>query len=193
MLDFFKNGRGEILKLFFSDPEKEYYLREIARILGKVPGYYQRNLSEFVKNGILHDRRQGNMRFFELNKNHPLYEELKSITSKTIGLEYKLKDLFVSFNEIIYAFIFGSMADGRENSASDIDLLLIGEADQDILIKKINLLEKEINREINYHLYKKTEVLDKIKNKETFFINIFTLPLIALKGSYYEFTKLVKQ
>lgn len=192
MLDFLKNGCGEILKIFFNDPEKEYYLREIARILKKEPGHYQRYFKEFVASGILQDERRGNMRFFKLNKNHPLYQELKSMVSKTVGLEYKLKDLIISLN-VSRACIFGSTASGRENSASDVDLLIIGDVDQDALISKISALEKEVGREINYHIYTESELIKKIKSGDSFFINIFTSPLLALKGNFYEFVELAKR
>ena len=93
MLDFLKNGQGEILKLFFINPEQEYYFREIGQKLNKEPSYYQRPLDKLVSQGILKDERKGNMRFFKLNKEHPLYEEIKSIVAKTLGIEYKLKKL----------------------------------------------------------------------------------------------------
>ena len=39
------------------------------------------------------DERRGNMRFFRLNTKHSLYEEIRSIISKTIGLENELREL----------------------------------------------------------------------------------------------------
>jgi len=93
MLDFLKNGKGELLSFFFKDPDKEYYLTEIAKNLNKEASYYQRYLDGFVEDGILIDERKGNLRFFKLNKNHPLYEDLKSIISKTLGIEFKLKEV----------------------------------------------------------------------------------------------------
>ena len=109
MLDFLKNGQGEILKLFFAQPEKEYYLREIAKILGKEPSHYQRHLDEFVAQGILLDERKGNMRFFKLNKNFHLFAEIRSIISKTLGIEAKLQSLVDKQDGLEGAFLFGSI------------------------------------------------------------------------------------
>ena len=55
MLSFLKNGTGKILNLFFQDPDKEYYFREIAKILGKEPGFFQKSLENLVNEGILLD------------------------------------------------------------------------------------------------------------------------------------------
>jgi len=145
MLNFLKNNQGKILQIFFDDPQKEYYLREIAKILKKEPGHYQRYLDELVEDGILRDERRVKMRFFKLNKDYPLYEELKSMVSKTVGLEKQLKNL-VNQLSVSQAFIFGSFASGQEKAASDVDLLLIGGVDQDLLTAKISALEEELGR-----------------------------------------------
>lgn len=188
MLNFLKNGGGEILKLFLKDPEKEYYFREIAKNLNKEPSHYQKYLDNFVADEILLDERRGNMRFFRLNKEHPLYEEIKSIVSKTIGLENELKELVDKLNNVECAFIFGSIAKGTENSNSDVDLMLIGNTNQDILVAALSSMEGKIAREINYHIYSSQEIVKKIKEKDGFISNIFLSPIIKLKGNPYDFT-----
>ena len=109
MFDFLKNGRGEILELFFKNSDREFYFREIAASLNKEPGAIQNYVNSLVDQNILQDERKGNMRFLKLNKNHPIYEEIKSIISKTIGIEYKLKELVSILPKLEYAFIFGSI------------------------------------------------------------------------------------
>ncbi|MBU4331682.1 nucleotidyltransferase domain-containing protein [Patescibacteria group bacterium] len=193
MLNFLKNTKGEILNLFFKDPDKEYYLREIARNLGKEPGHFQAALNTLVKEGILKDERKGNLRFFRLNKDHPLYEEIKKIISKTIGIEAKIKALVDKFKKVEYAFIFGSIARGKEYGESDIDLMLIGQVDQNDLVEKANELEGELKREINYQIYSGREAADKLKEGNDFFVRIFNEPKIILKGNLNEFTEIIKR
>src|SRR3989338_9215661 len=190
MFDFLKNGRGEILKLFFTNPDREFYFREIAASLNKEPGAIQSYLNSLVEQNILIDERKGNMRFFKLNKNHPIYEDIKSIVSKTLGIEYKLKELVDLLPKLEYAFIFGSIAAGKEYGDSDIDLLLIGEVDQDFLIEKISKLQSELSRGINYQIYTKDEIVKKLAEKNEFFLNIFSEPTINLKGEHHDFSQL---
>lgn len=189
MLNFLKKGGGDIIKLFLKDPEKEYYFREIARSLNKQPSHYQKYLDELVEGKILLDERRGNMRFFKLNINHPLYEEIKSIVSKTVGLESEINKLVFKLDNIEYAFIFGSIASGLENINSDVDLMLIGNIDQEALSSLISLYEGKISREINYYSYTSQEIEKKIKEKDVFISNIFTSPIIKLKGDPYDFTR----
>jgi len=193
MFDFLKNGRAEILELFFKNPDREFYFREIAASLNKEPGAIQNYVNSLVDQNILQDERKGNMRFFKLNKNHPLYDDIKSIISKTVGLEYKLKELVSVLPKLEYAFIFGSIAKGKEYGDSDIDLLLIGEVDQNFLVEKISKLQSELSREINYQVYTKAEVVKKLAEKNEFFLNIFSEPIINLKGDHNDFNKFFKR
>lgn len=192
MLNLYKNSKGKILNLFFKDTDKEYYLREIAKKLGKQPSHFQKALNSLVKLGILKDERKGNLRFFKLNKEHLLYEEIKKIISKTLGIEAILKGVIDSFKKVEYAFIFGSIAKGNEYSESDIDLMLIGDINQDDLIDKVTKLEDELGREINYHIFDKEEVIKKLKEDNSFLKRIFSEPIINLKGNLDELTKFIK-
>ena len=190
MLNFTKNSKGEILNLFFKNPEKEYYLREIAKNFGKEPGYFQKAINDLVLEGILKDERKANLRYFRLNKKYPLYEEIKRIISKTLGMEFKLKEIINNLEAIDYAFIFGSIAKDKENVESDIDLMIVGgEVDQDSLIKKVNQAEEELKREINYHIYSKEEIINGIKEGNDFLVKIFNESKIILKGNPDELTR----
>lgn len=80
-----------VLQIFFNDPEKSYYLRELAKILGKQPGVFQKDINVLAEKGILLSERVANSRFFKLNKFYPLYAEVKSIFFKTTGAQARLK------------------------------------------------------------------------------------------------------
>ena len=189
MLDFIKNKKGEVLKLFFQNAEQELYLREIARILGKEPGLFQRDIESLVKEGILKDERRANLRYFKLNKDYSLYKEIKQIIFKTLGIGAQLQRLVNDLLEIEQSFIFGSIAKNNEYAESDIDLMLIGAVDQDLLISKIDKVEKELKREVNYVLYNKEEILKKLKEKNDFLTKIFKESKIILKGNLDEYSK----
>ena len=78
----------------------------------------------------------------------------------------KLKFLIDQLNNVECAFIFGSIADKKENINSDVDLMLIGSADQNLLINEISRIEGEIGREINYQIYSPAEILKKLKERK---------------------------
>src|SRR3989338_168363 len=188
MLDFLKNGQGEILNLMFSNPDKRYYMAEVAKILGKESANYQRYIEKMISDGILCEERIGNMRFFWLNKDYQLYNEIKAMISKTIGIEAQLREIIEKIDTIETAFIFGSFATDKFNSGSDIDLFIIGEVNEDNFIEEITKLEMQISRDVNYHIYKKQELVEKFANN-SFMNNVFSNKMILLKGNINEFRK----
>jgi len=188
-LKFTKN-QTLILEIFFSDPEKSCYLRELGRIIGKEPGVFQKDINKLVESSILTSEYRAKSRFFKLNKNHPLYKELKSIFFKTVGAEGRLREILKSIKNIKIAFIFGSFAKGREDSFSDIDLMVIGNPNEDILISKISKLESQLDREINYHIFSPDDWRKAIRKKDSFIENILSQPKIFLVGNKDELSRI---
>lgn len=192
MLNYLKNGKGKILNILFHNPDKKFFLSEIAKILGRDPGNYKKHIDDFINEGILLSERKGNMRFFWLNKEYALYNEIKLIVLKTIGVAWDLKNLVNSIKGIKLAFIFGSYATNEFNSNSDIDLFVVGNFDKDKFSSEIALLENKIKRDINYHIYSEDGLAEKIKNSNTFINKIFISPKIILKGNLDEYYKSTK-
>lgn len=174
--------RRKLLAYFFTNPESNLYLREIATILKEDPGNLSKELLRLSKEGIFIATVRGNQKYFSLNKNYPLYQELESIISKTIGIEGALKKSLEKIAGIKVAFIYGSFAKGEQNGLSDIDLAIIGEINEEELIEEIAKIEKFLNREINYTLYSPADWARMKKMTDTFTANIFNEPKIMLIG-----------
>lgn len=174
--------RRKILSLFYTNPTANLYLREIASTLKEDAGNLSKEFFRLEKEGIFISATRGNQKYLYLNKNYPLYRELKSIVFKTIGVEGALKERISKIKGIELAFIYGSFAANRESAASDIDLLVVGSPDEDKLIQEIEALEKALRREINYNIYPASEFKAKAKRGGSFIQNILKRPKILLKG-----------
>jgi len=90
----------KLLKLFYDHPASQFYIQEIGRKLGKKPGVFQRTLNNLYKDGLLLSEYKANARFFRVNTQNPIYNELKSIVSKTVCI---LLVLFFSCGGLIFA------------------------------------------------------------------------------------------
>jgi len=177
--------RNKILLHFFTNPDDELYLREISVRLSEDPGNLSKEMSKLEKEGIFLSQLRGKQKYFFLNKDYSLYNELKSIIFKTIGIQGSIQKIINETNGIVTAFIYGSFASGDETSASDIDLCLIinnNIFNEDGFISKINVLEKNIFREINYIYYSKEEWKSRLRDKDSFIESIKKGPKIMLKG-----------
>ncbi len=191
-MSIYTKNRAELLSLFFTNPEKSFYMQEVGRILNKKPGVFQRTLNNMVSEGILVSEYRANSRYFKVNKKNPIYKELKSIIFKTIGIAGSIKQVLDELNNLEGAFIYGSYAKNKENYLSDIDILIIGNPDEEILLNKLDNLEKKLQREINYKIYSYKDLKREILEKEPFIINILEDKKIMLIGNENEIPKISK-
>ncbi len=175
--------RQDLLTLFFTNPSQRYYLRELQRLLGYSAGSIRRELLRFQKDDLFNTQKVANLLYYSINTRHPLYKELKSIVSKTVGVEGSLKKALSSIKKIKIAFIYGSFAARREKAASDIDLMIIGEPNTSHLNEKIAGLETKLKREINPTIYSLKEYRDKKKAESGFIQELLKNPKIVLIGN----------
>jgi len=174
--------RQDLLTLFFTNPSQKYYLRELQRILGYSAGSIRRELLKFQKDNLFNTQKVGNLLYYSLNTKHPLFKELKSIVSKTVGVEGSLRKALSSVKKIKIAFIYGSFATRREKGTSDIDLMIIGNPDTSLLNEKVVKLEKRLRREINPTIYYMKEYKTKKRAKSGFMLELLKNPKIMLIG-----------
>src|SRR6056297_746699 len=178
--------REDLLTLYFTNPDNKYYLRELERILNYSVANIRRELIKLENTGLFLSENKGNQVYYYLNKSYPLFDELKSIIFKTSGVPKLLHGILINFKNITHAFIYGSFAKEEQREDSDIDLLIIGKINEDELIDKLNILEKKLQREINYTLYSREEFKRKIEKRNTFIIDIIESKKIFLLGNENE-------
>jgi predicted nucleotidyltransferase len=184
--------RAELLKLFLTNPDRSFYMQEIGRILGRKPGTFQRTLNNMVSEGILISEYRANARYLKANKDYPLYKELKSIVFKTVGVQGGIKDILEAIGNVEFAFIYGSYAKARETYLSDIDLAIIGNPDEERLIKELDRLEGKLQREINYKLYTLKEFKKEVKENEPFVLEILRDKKVMVIGDENGLRKISK-
>jgi predicted nucleotidyltransferase len=192
MLDLFTKSkiRKRIILLFLYNQNKEFYLSEIARLVGTSPGTAQRELNKLLSIDFILFKKKANLSFYKLNKRYPLLKEVESIVRKTFGIEVELKKELSPIENISFAFLFGSYVKGGFKSDSDIDLFVIGEIDNDQVFYATQKVEGIVNREINYHTASKKEFLQK-KNADYFYKEIVKNHIL-LVGNEDEFRRLVE-
>jgi predicted nucleotidyltransferase len=180
--------RAKVLAWFYMHHDESFFVRQLATILKEDPTNLSRELSNLDKAGILSSTRQGNLKYFQVNKNCSFFNELKRFILKTVGIVGDMKSSLEKFPDIKYAFIYGSYAKGEEKADSDIDLIIIGDVDLDRLDLLISNLEKKFGRTINYVTYDYKEFLTK-KKKDGFIIDVLEDKKIMLLGDDLELKK----
>lgn len=183
--------REKILQFFFTDPGKKYYLRQLERILNLPVGNIRRELLSLEKSGLFKREEMGKQVYYSVNKESSIFEEFKKIISKTIGVEGLCKKELRKIIKIELAFIYGSFARRKEDSFSDIDLMIIGNPDEGELISKINKLESQFDREINYNIFSVEDFKKGLAGPEVFLEEILKGLKIFIVGNQNDLEKII--
>ena len=180
----FKDYRRRVLGLLLMHADKRYHVREIARLTDTVAGTLHKELSRLADAGLLLKDTVGNQVLYGANRDCPIFEELASIFRKTSGVTDVLAGVLASFSDrIVTAFVFGSMASGKETAGSDVDLLVIGDVGFTEVARAIYSAQEVLGREINPKVYSKKEWNQMLKNKDAFIKEILKKPKLFITGS----------
>jgi predicted nucleotidyltransferase len=122
----FSEVQRDLLGLLYGQPERQFMGAEIIRQLGRGTGAVHRQLKQFAASGLVTVTKRANQTYYQADPRNPIFPELRGIILKTTGLADPLRKALAPFAEaIVAAFVFGSLAAGRERSTSDVDLMII--------------------------------------------------------------------
>lgn len=179
--------RAAIFRLLFGFDAKEIYMRDLERRSGFSIGAIQAELKKLLRFELLEKRKDGNRIYFQANKNHPLYSDLRSLVFKTNGLIDIIKDALINSDAIKYAFVFGSFARNEETASSDIDLMVIGDLTLRHLTGMLAGLSDKLNREINPHCLGEQDFIRRKNAGEPFISRICEESRLFIIGNENDF------
>lgn len=168
------------------------HLREIARRAGVSPSEAARELAVLGGMGLLKRERRGRQIFFRLDRKCPIYLEMRGLYLKTDGAFGALKEALAKLADVRYAFVFGSMASGKEAAGSDIDMMVIGDCDDEALSRRMFRAGGNISREVNYIHWSQSDFQKKLRSGSPFLKDIVKKGIAWLEGDYDEFVGLVE-
>ncbi|MGH2606757.1 MAG: nucleotidyltransferase domain-containing protein, partial [Anaerolineales bacterium] len=180
-------ARVEILKLLMLNPGDRRYLREVASLTHQPLRAAQRELARLEGAGLLTATTEGNRKYYQANRHSPIFPEVKALLIKTVGLG----DLFRQYlqdrrDSIQLAFLFGSYARGTEGSASDIDLMVVGEITGRELARLLAPVRETSGREVNTVCMTPAEFRAKARQGTPFLQEILRGAKVFLIGGEYE-------
>jgi predicted transcriptional regulator len=139
-----------MLLKFFSNSSASAYLREMAKEFGESTNSIRLELNNLSKAGYLVTEEKGRSIYYRANIEHPLYNELKTLVHKYLGIDRIIDDvihkLINRLGKLQMAFITGDYAEGRDSGI--IDLIIVGDIDQEYFKQCVDKVEKLINRKL---------------------------------------------
>jgi len=146
---FSSRVRVALVTYFVMNPDQRRHIRGLAKA---VPANYSavwKELRNLEAAGLVVSEEEAGRRFFKLNPDFPLVDELRGMVLKTVGAGDSIRQALRGVPDIQAAFIYGSYADGRVDAQSDIDIIVIGEVELEQLSSTISHLEQALRRSVS--------------------------------------------
>lgn len=148
--------RIKLLLKFFLNSSSRSYLRGLESEFGESTNGIRQELNRFEEAGMLKTCTEGNKKYFQANTDHPLYKEIHNILIKYIGFDTIVDTVIERLGEIQKVYLIGKLSNGLDSPV--IDLLLIGDLDENYLVNLIRKAEPLIKRKIRYIIYHNDEL-----------------------------------
>lgn len=167
---FSSKTRIKLLNIFILNPNEEYFIRELTRKLDEQINSIRRELDNLKKIGLLRSKLKNRKKYYFVNKDFVIFNELKGILLKSMNQDNDLIKKIIKLGEIDLLLLSGVFT-GEDNS--DIDLLLVGEVSKTKLQDLLSSSSK-FTKELRFTNLTKKDFMYRIDMKDKFISNIIS-------------------
>ena len=150
---FGSKTRAKLLKLFFENPEKSFYVRGMTRVIDEQINSVRRELLNLESIGIIKNETYDNKIYYSANGRHPFTHALTEMFSKKIDLSRE-KDVhettWEEYCRPVRNYLKGLIVTNRLPGQDGIDLVIIGNDRTKKLTRWAEVIEKKQGKPINY-------------------------------------------
>ena len=175
---FGSKTRVKLLHLFLNNPNRAFYVREITRKIDEQINSVRRELANMMTVGIVKSENSNNKLYYEVNVDYPYYTPLKQIfgdgsMSSRAGQEIEAVSDWVTrlkpLGDVRVFILAGKLVHG---SASEVDVLIVGNTNKTQVKKLINELEDEESASLNFVVMEYEDFYYRLSIKDRFITTI---------------------
>ncbi len=142
-----------LIKFFISQANKGY-LNGLASEMGESTNSIRKELNHLHDAGYLKKIKNDNKIEYQVNSDHPLYETLRNVVLKHLGLEDIVETVLEKMGNVNQILLVGDYAEGKDTGI--IEIFLIGNNLNMNYINQLELkIEKIIDRKVSFYLSSK--------------------------------------
>ena len=184
----FTKVQQRVLGVLFASPQRTFHLKELIQLAGVGTGAVHREIAKLSAAGIVTLERVGNQTRYQANAGCPVFEELRGLVQKTVGVTEVLRGVLSKYvGDIDSAFVFGSVAAKTDSATSDIDVLVLADdlayAD---LFAALEPATKVLGRPVNPTMYTRDEFVERQRSGNAFVSRVMESPKLWIIGDGHE-------
>lgn len=183
---FGSKTRVKLLSLFFNNPHRSFFVREITRKIEEQINSVRRELANLQDLGIVTSLAKNGKLYYGLNNKYEFSKEFKSIFKvadipQKEDTEEKLVVKFKRSGNIDMVLMMGYFVQDQE---SPLDIFVVGKVDKRKLKNVISDLEKDSGRELNFCVMTKDEYEYRNTLYDRFVMDVMAHPKITLINKF---------
>lgn len=156
--------RIKLLVRLFYNPQTRSYLRELAKEFNVSTNAIREELNLLRNTNLLKTEKCGRLVYYMANQEHPLFEDLKSMVGKVMGIDQVVDGIINRLGDLERAYLIDDYAEGKDTGI--VDLVLVGDIDEYHLNDLSRKTERYIKRKIRILVLKPTEFKQYLPNLE---------------------------
>jgi len=177
---FGSKTRTKLLALFYGNPEKSFYVREITRVIEEQINSVRRELSNLEGIGVVKNETYDNKIYYSANNRHPFahalselfspkMEAVKAVEVKTGGWE----DYIRSVKNFLDVLIVTNRLPGQEG----VDMLIVGDDRTKKLTHWAEIVEKKQGKPLNYMIFSRDDFIYRMSVKDRNLEDVFKMEI----------------
>ena len=178
---FGSKTRAKLLALFFENPDKSYYVREITRVIEEQINSVRRELTNLNALGLVKIENYENKVYYSANMKHPFARPMTEIFSRKASTsagpaeESEPASVWEEYVRPVENLLNALLVTNRLPGQEGLDLLIIGNDYQRKLTRWAELVEKKMGKPLNYAIMTREDYLYRKSVRDKFLTDIFTL------------------
>jgi hypothetical protein len=181
---FGSKTRVKLLQLFYSNPNRSFYVREITRKIDEQINSVRRELANLLNVGIITSDTSNNKVYYEVNQKYEFYPPLQEIfgggtvkprgkaTKSAKSIELPLRDDASDLKALGNVEVAALMGQFTRDESAGVDVLIVGNVNQNALNKYVTELEKQEGKDLRYTVFSLDDFTYRLQIKDRFTSNV---------------------
>lgn len=177
---FGSKTRTKLLQLFFSNPEKSYYVREITRVIEEQINSVRRELLNLDSLGIIKNETYDNKIYYSANSKHPYSRPLNDLFTVRVD-SVREKDVHRSswdeYVKPVQKYLKALVVTNRVPGQEGVDLLIIGDDKTKKLTHWAEVIEKKQGKPLNYVIMSRDDYVYRKSVRDRFIAEVMDMEI----------------
>lgn len=153
----------DVLLLLCAHPEESFYVNELIKRTGRFPRSVQLALGKLEDARLVQTERRANAKYYRIAVDHPFFPELRRMAVKILDVNYSLRAALEAVAGLRVAFLRSGEVD-----SSDLDLVVIAEAERASVEEAVAMAERRVGRSIHLDCFTAEEWDRQLRRERSF-------------------------